>query len=203
MKNESSRTHFWVMCVSITALIFSVIPSFYSVLPNSDEISVKRINIVDDHGNNVLVLTNKDLVPPPILNGQTFKRAVNPGGIIFYDEQGNECGGIALSQNDEVGLSAIVLDYNSMDAIGLMVQEDHEPEGEYLAGLMINDRASPGKVGDGKNRVRLENANGVARLVFKDSDGTDRLILGVDNLGEAFFDLLDEDGEKTRSLIND
>ena len=60
--------------------------AFNNLHATYDEITVKRINIVDGKGNNRLVISNQEMMPPPIVNGKKYKHAVSPAGIIFYNE---------------------------------------------------------------------------------------------------------------------
>ena len=181
------------------ALLFLLVSFKSNGTFTEDEISVKRINITDEQGNVRLVLSNQERIPPPILNGKTFKRAVSPAGIIFYDKQGNECGGLALSQKDKTEISALVLDYSNMDALGMRVIDTED--GEYNAGFIINDPATKGKIGDGQSRILLENANGDARLILNDAKGSPRVSLSVDSAGKASFTVLDENGKVTKDLL--
>lgn len=189
--------------VLATSGSFILLLLFFSCNRNEEEISVKRLNIVDENGTPVLVLSNKDLIPDPVLGGKTFKRAVDAGGIILYKENGDESGGIAVSNTEESGLRAMVLDYNNTDAIGLVVREDHDHTGDYSAGLLVNDRGNPEKPGDGKNRIMIENNKGSAQIIIKDGNGTSRIMLGVDAEGEMFFDLFDTNGTKVKNLIEE
>ena len=198
-----SKRFLMIYAGASTLLLLSILFSFLPPKEIEKELTVQRLNIVDENGKNVLVLSNKSLIPDPVLGGKTFKRAVDAGGIILYKESGDETGGIAMSETDETGLRAMVLDYNNTDAIGLVVREDHDKTGDYSAGLMINDRGDPEKPGDGKNRIILENSNGVARLVIKDGNGKSRISLGVDAEGELFFDLFDSNEEKIKSLVQE
>ena len=67
--------------------------SFNRIQDSFEEITVKRINVVDEKGNKRLVISNQERIPPPIIAGKEYKRAVSPAGMIFYNEQGNEVGG--------------------------------------------------------------------------------------------------------------
>lgn len=144
---DSSKTRFAIITVTsgiIILLLFSLL-AFTTSVKDNEVVTVKRLNIVDENGKPVLVLSNKDLIPDPVLGGKTFKRAVDGAGMILYQENGDETGGIAMSQTDETGLRAMVLDYNNTDAIALLVREDHNKSGNYSAGLMINNIRNPAR----------------------------------------------------------
>ena len=104
-----------------------------------------------------------------------------------------------MSSKDNTDISAVVLDYSNMDAIGMRVIDTKD--GDYSAGFIINDPASKGKLGDGQGRILLENANGDAHLVLNDGNGKPRINISVDKDGNASFHILDKDGKVTRDLL--
>ncbi len=61
-----------------------------------DTLTVHRINVIDREGKLALVITNHDDFPPPIINGHTFRRGGgdNTNGILFYNQRGDEQGGL-------------------------------------------------------------------------------------------------------------
>ena len=184
----------------VTAALLFMLVSFKSGSTfTEDEISLKRINITDEQGNVRMVISNEERIPPPILDGKEFKRAVSPAGIIFYDKQGNECGGLALSGKDKTDIGALVLDYSNMDAVGMRVIDTED--GDYNAGFIVNDPSPKGTIGRGNGRILLENANGEARLVLNDANGNAVINISVDKNGQPSFNVLDKNGKVTQSLL--
>ena len=60
-----------------------------------EEIDVERINLVGKDGRVQLVLANKERLPDPVIDGKTLKRSGLPTpGLIFYNDEGDECGGL-------------------------------------------------------------------------------------------------------------
>jgi len=61
--------------------------------------------------------------PPPILDGVQYKRILDATGILYFDNQGNERGGMAIA---DIPGSAVVLasDHENSDAIGWRVMPD-------------------------------------------------------------------------------
>jgi hypothetical protein len=61
-----------------------------------DTITVHRINVVDREGKLAMVITDHDDMPPPIINGKVYERhgGANDNGIIFYNQRGDEQGGL-------------------------------------------------------------------------------------------------------------
>lgn len=62
------------------------------------EIDVQRINVVGSNGRVRLVVSNEALSPPPLAYGKPFGiPGGNRAGIIFYNDEGTECGGLIFS----------------------------------------------------------------------------------------------------------
>lgn len=58
------------------------------------EIDVERINIVGADGKRQLVIANRDRLPKAMINGNEVKEDRAMPGLIFYNEAGDECGGL-------------------------------------------------------------------------------------------------------------
>ncbi|MBD1426110.1 hypothetical protein [Sphingobacterium arenae] len=168
----------------------------YFLLNNRQNFSAERIDINDKSGENRIVIANTDNIPQPIIAGKTYKRAYSPAGLIFYDKNGDERGGLAITDNEETNLNALAFDYQNADAIGLLAQ-DNKKDNYFRAGLMINDKDLSGKPGYNINRINLITENGNASLVMKDNNEVPRIILQVDSLGNPSIEMLDKEGKPT------
>lgn len=186
----------------VTVAFLMLLYSFNAMQQTFEEITVKRINIVDDAGINRMVISNQEKMEPPIIAGKKYKRSVSPAGIIFYDEKGNECGGIALSHNPKNNLYALALDYNNADAIGLLTQQENDSD-FYRSGLIINDKDLSGKLGSNTNRINLMTSNGNASLIINGPDEKPRIIISVDSIGNPVFRMLSNQGKVIREFIVD
>lgn len=168
-----------------------------------DEIDVQRINIVDNQGRKFLVLSNKEKFPLPVVNGKEYPRSINRSGIVFYDDNGTECGGIAVATLPTARRTAIIFDYSNTEAIGFSAYETKS--GGYGAGISIQDRnpldSDIMKVGtEGTNRILLENDNKNAEISLSDANGNKRIRMRVDSIGVARIELFNEKGEVTSRL---
>lgn len=184
---------------AVTVAFLMLFYSFRSLKENFDEITVKRINIVDDNGVNRMVISNEERMEPPIIKGKKYKRALNPAGIIFYNEKGDECGGIAISRNPETQTYALALDYDNADAIGILTQQNTKTNG-YRSGLIVNDKDTTGKVGSNISRISLMTENGNSSLVLNGPDEKPRIILSVDSLGTPLFKMVNSAGEVIQKM---
>lgn len=167
----------------------------YILLNSSHGIrTAERIDIKDGTGKNRIVIANADHIPPPIIKGKTYQRAYSPAGLIFYDKNGDERGGLAITDNEETNLNALALDYQNADAIGILAQ-DNKHDNYFRAGLMINDKDLSGQPGHNINRINLITENGNASLVMKDNNEVPRIILKVDSLGNPSIEMFDKNGK--------
>lgn len=148
--------------------------------PAHQKIQVRHLEILDANNQRVLTLSDPKNFPDPVIDGKTYKRAVAPGGMVFFNSDGNEIGGLALSKNDSVSLNAFILDYSSADALGMFVQENKNTQ-THRAVFQINDKGK--KIGEGNQRILLQNENGNAGLFIKDQTGKTVIELSVDSLG--------------------
>ncbi|RAJ83638.1 hypothetical protein CLV59_103609 [Chitinophaga dinghuensis] len=200
-KSPNSPNRFLVIYSCITTVgLAMMLMAFKNVKESFDEISVKRINIVDEKGNNRIVISNEERTPPPMVGGKTFKRRFNPAGFIFYDESGNECGGLAMAKSEGSGFRVMAFDYDNNDAIGIITQEDLAGK-NFSAGLMVNDKKPGAPVGSGVNRINLNTTNGVAGLQINGPDGKVRLRVMVDSLGTPYMETVDANGKIVKKVI--
>lgn len=177
---------------------------------DQDEITVKRINVVDDSGVVRLVIASE--LPDPVVRGERLERSIVPGGIIWHDEDGNESGGLALAEvpqwkdgGPEGRVRMITFDYTHQitDAVRIGTYESADGE-DWRGGLTVYDRrpyeAGPIQSSQGVERIFLGTRNENAGLVVHDPEGRERIRIGVDSDGEARFEMLDENGETVHSV---
>jgi hypothetical protein len=107
------------------------------------EIDVERINIVAPNGKPRLVISNAELAPDVIINGKTYHRSgSNEAGMIFYNEEGSENGGMGFSghrRNGHASASAGFMfdQYDQDQTVGITYNEQ---DGRRSAGLRVWDR---------------------------------------------------------------
>lgn len=180
-----------VLAVSNVVLMICIVYLYLNHKPN---FNAERININDSSGKNRIVIANTDHIPRPIIGGKTYKRAYAPAGLIFYDKNGDERGGLAITDNEQTNLNALSFDYQNADAIGILAQ-DNKSDNYFRAGLVINDKDLSGKPGHNINRINLITENGNAALVMKDNNEIPRIILKVDSVGNPSIKMFDKDGK--------
>lgn len=107
-----------------------------------DELTVQRLNVVDANGTLRLVLSNKDRMHPGVMDGVTINRPRPVAGMLFFNDEGDEVGGLTYSGTDDNGRRAnagIMFDQLKQDqTIGISYSENN---GQRSAGLQVWDRS--------------------------------------------------------------
>lgn len=194
MKTISKSLKVILSALILLNIILIVFLTFISLNNKQGIMEAERIDVNDKTGKNRIVIANTANIPEPIIKGKTYKRAYAPAGLIFYDKNGDERGGLAITDNEETNLNALAFDYQNADAIGILAQ-DNKHDNYFRAGLIINDKDLSGKPGHNINRINLITENGNASLVIKDNNEVPRIILKVDSFGNPSIEMLDETGK--------
>jgi hypothetical protein len=115
-----------------------------------DTLTVHRINVVDREGKLAMVITSHDDFPPPIINGKAMQRSSGAeNGIIFYNERGDEQGGLTWSgikHDDGTFESGNTLSYDSVKTDQLLQVNDGNDNGKlyaYMIGWNRPDLSTP------------------------------------------------------------
>ena len=64
---------------------------------NSGEITVERLNVVDANGTLRMVLAGKDRMHPGVMDGVTIDRPRPVAGMLFFNDEGDEVGGLTYT----------------------------------------------------------------------------------------------------------
>ena len=107
-----------------------------------DELTVQRLNVVDANGTLRFVLSNKDRMHPGVMDGVTIQRPRPVAGMLFFNDEGDEVGGLTYTGTDDNGRRAnagIMFDQLKQDqTIGIQYSENN---GQRSAGLTVWDRS--------------------------------------------------------------
>ena len=99
-----------VYAAVLTAMLTAVVICGFTRAPEKmkfDEIDVARINIVEKDGTVKMVISNKERAPDAIIGGKAYPRqGGNSPGIIFFNDKGDECGGLVFAGDDRGGKNA-------------------------------------------------------------------------------------------------
>ena len=107
-----------------------------------DELNVQRLNVVDANGTLRFVLSNKDRMHPGVMDGVTINRPRPVAGMLFFNDEGDEVGGLTFTGTDDNGRRAnagLMFDQLKQDqTIGITYNESN---GQRSAGLQVWDRS--------------------------------------------------------------
>jgi len=180
-----------------------------------DELTVERINVVEKDGRVRLVIANNDRSPGVVSFGKLLSKPGGRAGMIFYNDEGDENGGLIFRGKTENGnVSAgghLSFDrYGQDQVIALTYQEK---DGRHSQGLTILDRPPQSYTAINARRDTIQRMpNGPA----KDSAwqawalwqggapfGAPRLFIGRDQRKAATLDLKDQYGRSRLRLVVD
>ncbi len=170
--------------------------------PDSERITARRIDIVDDKG--VIRMTLSGQTPPPIIDGIQYRRAFNVAGMVLYDDKGSERGGFGTADVNG-GMAVLALDHPAMDAIGWRVS----PDGEVR--FSINQAPPPVREPKLDNKLvpgvqvptRIQmvvGADGTPAIALNDKADRTRLRLTVTPEGYGAIEFLDAQGKVIHTL---
>jgi hypothetical protein len=176
------------------------------------EITVERINVVDANGTLRLVISNKDRMHPGVVDGKTIDRPRPVAGLLFFNERGDEVGGLAYTGQEVDGMpqanAALMFDQFRQDqTIGLSYSER---DGQRTAGFQVWDRSDTplGELVD-----KLNAANQIADRAQRDAaiaaaraaapPGPRRVFVGKTPDRSASVSLADADGKTRLTMIVD
>jgi hypothetical protein len=110
-----------------------------------EEIDVERINIVEKDGKLRMVIANQVRQHPGTIDGVTHeeRRGQRPPGMMFFNEKGDELGGLVFDGNTGKGQGgSLTFDKFRGDQTLQLVHEEEKDE-SYFAGLKMNDQNMP------------------------------------------------------------
>src|SRR5258708_6531714 len=109
---------------------------------NLGELTVERINVVDANGTLRMVISNKDRMHPGVMDGVTIDRPRPEAGLIFFNDEGDEVGGLTyqarIVNGQPIASTAVNFDqYKQDQTIGISYGESN---GGRSAALRVWDR---------------------------------------------------------------
>lgn len=173
-----------------------------------DEISAKRVNIVEPDGKYRLVLANSERFPGLFMEGKEYRHhSRDGGGMLFFNDEGDEVGGLTFGSktvgDDRRASGSLMFDqYKQDQTVGIQYSEAN---GNRTAGLRVWDRpdwsikplmemsaraaAAPDEAG--RNRIReamrayaTANGGAGAERVFAGKTTDDAIVRLADKRGK-------------------
>jgi hypothetical protein len=178
-----------------------------------DEINAQRINIVDADGTLRMVIANKDRMHPGIIDGKTIDRPRPVAGMLFFNDEGDEVGGLTFTgrvaaNGARQANAGLMFDQLKQDqTIGFSYSEGG---GRRSAGFQVWDRSDTPL---GELIEKLNAANKIADKPARDAEiakiraaappGPRRLFVGKNADKAALVSLADADGKPRLTLTVD
>lgn len=187
-----------------------------------EEIDAERINIVGTNGKPVMVLSNKRLIPGVSMNGKTYPKEFSDGrenytGIIFFNEQGDEVGGLIYNGWPKKDSGYYAVEHLSFD----QWKQNQVVAMQYLdngksrrAGLRVWDRPTNVSMDEIFDRFKARNAapknsaaydsisKEIQASALRGDNGVERMFIGSLN-EEAQIQLKDKKGNVRAMLYID
>src|ERR1700733_12934292 len=164
-----------------------------------DEVHVHRIDVVEPDGTLRMVISNKNKLPPVIIQGKEhpeLEAASHRAGMLFYNDEGTESGGLTFSgrknEKGEVVDSGGSLSFDKYGASQIIQLAGVDDKDHQFAGLAV---------GQGGQRVWIGHGDtGVASVSLSDANGKNRIVLQVAKDGTPSLAFFDDQGRVVQSL---
>lgn len=131
--------------ISLAAMTFLAVAALGqpSGAQKMDELTLQRLNIVDANGTLRLVIANRDRMHPGVMDGVTINRPRPVAGLIFFNDQGDEMGGLAYSGEEKDGerRASALLAFDQLKQDQTVAVSYSEANGQRTAGLQVWDRS--------------------------------------------------------------
>ena len=170
-----------------------------------EEIDVQRINIVGKDGTLRMAITNKELSPQRLEHGVAYGRSGDRVGLIFYNDEGTENGGLTFGSFRQRGRleAGGLLAFDQYDQDETVALQYYEHDGRRRSGLGIAEY--PSGITNRQREEQYEQAKKLpdgpakqeAMQKLAELDGKTRAYFGRDESGAAVVRLADASG-KTR-----
>jgi hypothetical protein len=171
-----------------------------------DTLSVQRINVVDADGKTRLIIANSARFPDVEIRGKVLKRSIHDeAGLVFYDVNGQETGGLVLTKLRDEDVANMTFDYTYQPTDGVRIIKQESPGGAHWhAGFEVFDRQPyepANESSQGVQRIALLDEDHNAQLVISDVQGHPRIRIGVDATGTPAITMLNSDGKEVYRAV--
>ncbi|NIG53973.1 hypothetical protein [Chitinophaga sp. Cy-1792] len=138
---------FYYTIISSTLFLAFILSSFIAKENKitADEITVKRVTVVGEDNLPRVVISNETRQHPGRADGKELPKRSRNAGIIFFNNTGEECGGIsfgAKNKNNVIDHSvSMMMDNYRNDQVIVLENEEHYENGNAAInrGLVINE----------------------------------------------------------------
>ena len=190
---SAQRQQVLVVYSSVLSTVFAVMMLMGARKAESkkfEEISAQRINIVEPDGTLRMVISNHSRLPGIIVKGNEKPFARPQAGMIFYNDEGSENGGLIFggrkNEKGEVVDSGGSLSFDKYGDNQIVQLAGVHDSTDRFAGLAIS--------GDSRRIWVGHTDDGVASVSLMDAKGKQRLVLQVTADGAPSLSFYDAQG---------
>src|ERR1700743_3486659 len=178
---------FCTLILTVTLIILAIL--FWrqtNATPHFKQIDAERINIVEKDGRLRLVISNQKSQHSGSIDGKEVPHRERSAGLIFFNDEGDECGGMVYDGNkDEAGMGYSIDQYKNDQIMQLQYNEGGSPKTRTY-GLKMWDRPDDftlGQLMHINDSLEALHDTAITRATFAKLDsagrlGTQRLFLG-------------------------
>jgi hypothetical protein len=188
---------------AIAILVLAVFQVQFPRHQKFDEIDVQRINVLEPDGKLDMVISNKARIPDPVVAGKTGHRSDTSPGMLFYNGQGDENGGLTFSAdvhggNYEASAGLLFDQYKQDQTVGVVYEDQN---GQRRAGLAVWDRPDTslalmmGKMEALKSMNDSDRQKAIAGMKARGELGVTRLFVGKEPARASVLVMSDEKGD--------
>lgn len=203
----------WYAALNTLVIVVLATAAFRQAAPQKFEhITVQRLDVVDANGTLRMVISNKDRMHPGQLDGKVIDRPRPVAGMLFFNEAGDEVGGLTYTGREVNGVrqanAGIMFDqYKQDQTIGFSYSEGG---GRRSAGFQVWDRpdAGLGELIDKLNAAnkiedRAERDKSLAAIRAAAPPAPRRVFVGKNGERAATVSLADANGKPRLTLTVD
>ena len=168
------------------------------------EITTERINIVEQDGKLRLVISNQKKQHPGMFDNKPMAARERPAGMIFFNDAGDECGGLVYDGNKKASSMTYSIDQFKNDQIMQLQYGQAVENGKTTRsyGLKLWDRSDnytmPQLIAFTDSLRKTNNTNaynaGIENLQSQGLLGQERMFAGKNTAGEVGLFLRDAKG---------
>jgi hypothetical protein len=125
--------------LTVIVIVFIAL-SFGSRNSDFKQLNAERINIVESDGKIRMVLSNKAQQHPGKIDGKDLPGRVRPAGLLFFNDEGDECGGLCYNGDKKDAAMFLTMDQYKNDQILMLNYEQDNLSKIKSYGLTLNDR---------------------------------------------------------------
>lgn len=175
----------------------------FSKKANFEEITVQRINVIEPNGTLRMIISDHARLPGIIVHGKERPFARPEAGMLFYNNEGSENGGLIFgghrNAKGEIIDSGGSLSFDKYEANQIVQLAGVNDKDDKFAGLDVSDSAT-----GGQNHSRVwvgTKEDGAATLALMDAHGKKRIVMQVTADGASRLSFLDSNGKIITQMI--